>query len=138
LSLGVFGQVRPDQRCCLGDPLGARKLIVRLHAVESSINVLIKFRTGTESQRALIPIRLRLDTQPLGVHRSTYASAAKRPASNGVPGKKMIMNTCPTNERINTRAFRGNFLHCNTTSYEIVDFFEFPALSALAKPSQLR
>jgi len=34
--------------------------------------------------------------------------------------------------------FRGNFLHCNKASYEIIDFFEFPALSALANPSQLR
>jgi hypothetical protein len=53
-------------------------------------------------------------------------------------GKKMIMNTCPAHERINTPAFRDNFLHRNVASYEIIDFFEFPVVSLLANPSQLR
>jgi hypothetical protein len=48
------------------------------------------------------------------------------------------MNDRPTNKRITTSTFRGNFLHCNKASYEIADFFDFPALSSLANPSQLR
>jgi hypothetical protein len=53
-------------------------------------------------------------------------------------GKKMIMNSRPTNERINTLAICGNFLHCSKASYEIIDFFEFLSASLLANPSQLR
>jgi len=50
----------------------------------------------------------------------------------------MIMNARPTNERINTVMFRGNFLHCSKASYEIIDFFEFSPLGLLANPSHLR
>jgi len=50
----------------------------------------------------------------------------------------MIMNVRSTNKRINTLAFRDNFLHCNRGSYEIIDFFEFPLAGTLAILSQLR
>ena len=53
-------------------------------------------------------------------------------------GKKMIMNNRSTNKRINTLMVRDNFLHCNRLSYEIIDFFEFPPVGALANLSQLR
>jgi hypothetical protein len=50
----------------------------------------------------------------------------------------MIMNVRSTHEKINTVGVCDNFLRCNYGSYEIVDLFDFPSVSLLAKPSQLR